>query len=74
MYEIVGADVFFEITEPKELAYTYKIRPAQDFGTTFNESFSVRNIPLVVADPPSACHELFNAEDVNGNVALVERG
>lgn len=71
---MVGTDVFFEITDPEELAYTYKIRPAQDFGTTFNETFSVKNIPLVLADPSFACDTLFNSEQLEGHVALVERG
>lgn len=30
--DIIGADVFFEIIEPEELGYTYRIRPAKDFG------------------------------------------
>jgi hypothetical protein len=31
--DIIGSDVFFEIIEPEELGYTYRIRPAKDFGT-----------------------------------------
>ena len=31
----IGVDVFFEIIEPEELGYTYKIRPAKDFGAQF---------------------------------------
>jgi hypothetical protein len=30
--DIIGSDVFFEIIEPEELSYTYRIRPAKDFG------------------------------------------
>lgn len=30
--DIIGSDVFFEIIEPEELGYTYRIRPAKDFG------------------------------------------
>ena len=33
--DIIGADVFFEIIEPEELGYTYRIRPAKDFGIPF---------------------------------------
>lgn len=73
-YEIPHADVFFEIIEPKELAYTYKIRPAQDFGTTFNETFAVRNVPLVPTDPSHACDKLINSAQLKKNIALVERG
>lgn len=32
---IIGDDAFFEIIEPKQLRYTYKVRPAQDFGVPF---------------------------------------
>ncbi|KAL0269090.1 UNVERIFIED_CONTAM: hypothetical protein PYX00_006927 [Menopon gallinae] len=73
-HEIIGSDVFFEIIEPKELAYTYKIRPAQDFGTTFNATFSARNVPLVPAEPFYACDQLDNSDELYGNIALVERG
>lgn len=31
----IGADVFFEIIYPPELEYTYKLRPAKDFGAPF---------------------------------------
>lgn len=30
-----GADIFFEIVDPPELQYTYRIRPAKTFGTPF---------------------------------------
>lgn len=33
--EIIGNDVFFEILEPEQLRYTYRARPAKDFGVTF---------------------------------------
>lgn len=32
-------DVFFEITEPDELRYTYKVRPAKDFGEPLVSNF-----------------------------------
>lgn len=31
----IGSDVFFEIIYPPELEYTYKLRPAKDFGAPF---------------------------------------
>lgn len=31
----IGSDVFFEIIYPPELKYTYKLRPAKDFGAPF---------------------------------------
>lgn len=33
--EIIGGDVFFEIVDPLELEYTYRLRPAKDFGAAF---------------------------------------
>lgn len=30
-----GGDIFFEITHPPELQYTYRIRPAKTFGMPF---------------------------------------
>lgn len=33
--EVVGSDIFFEIIEPEELSYTYRTRPAKNFGTFF---------------------------------------
>lgn len=30
-----ASDVFFEIIYPPELEYTYKLRPAKDFGAPF---------------------------------------
>ncbi|XP_063233757.1 PRADC1-like protein [Bacillus rossius redtenbacheri] len=72
--EIIGSDVFFEIIEPKELEYTYRIRPAKDFGVTFNETFSGRSVPLVPVDPPHGCSWPQNAEQLEGSVALIDRG
>lgn len=47
--EILGGDVFFEITDPEELEYTYRIRPAKDFGAPFVSveirlSFVIRHV------------------------------
>jgi len=70
--EVIGHDWFFKILDPPELAYTYKIRPAMDFGGTFNTSFY--GIPLVLANPPCGCSAPLNTEEVEGAVLLVERG
>jgi len=34
-----GGDIFFEITHPPELQYTYRIRPAKTFGVPFVNNF-----------------------------------
>ncbi|XP_076650355.1 PRADC1-like protein isoform X2 [Halictus rubicundus] len=67
-------DVFFEIIHPPELEYTYKLRPAKDFGVPFNASFLEEKIPLVPAEPPQGCQLAKNAKELKGRVALVERG
>ncbi|PSN33913.1 hypothetical protein C0J52_21503 [Blattella germanica] len=72
--DIIGSDVFFEITEPKELGYTYRVRPAKDFGLPFNGTFCGHGISLVPVEPPSGCGWPENAEELKGSVALVERG
>lgn len=33
--DVINGDVFFEIIDPAELEYTYRIRPAKDFGAPF---------------------------------------
>lgn len=72
--EIIGGDVFFEIVEPNELYYTYRLRPAKDFGAPFSDRFKFEEIPLVLTEPDLACSDIENWEDLRGNVALVERG
>lgn len=72
--EIIGGDVFFEIIDPVELEYTYRIRPAKDFGASFNESFKFRNVPLVPIIPKFGCEPPTNSDDLIGSVALIERG
>ena len=70
----IGADVFFEIIYPPELEYTYKLRPAKDFGAPFNASFLEERIPLVPIDPPHGCQVAKNVKELKGRIALVERG
>ncbi|XP_067118301.1 protease-associated domain-containing protein 1 [Centruroides vittatus] len=68
----VKDDLFFEITEPDYLRYTFKVRPAQNFGVPFRES--LRNVGLVLAEPHHGCSPPINKYDLQNNVALVERG
>lgn len=50
-----GGDIFFEITHPPELQYTYRIRPAKSFGIPFvnnyilllSQYFGFRQIKLI---------------------------
>ncbi|VVD02616.1 unnamed protein product [Leptidea sinapis] len=71
---VISGDAFFEILDPPELRYTYRIRPAKDFGTTFNESFKLEKARLVPTVPIHSCSSLMNHKDVMGQIALAERG
>lgn len=33
--DIIAGDIFFEVLDPSELRYSYRIRPAKDFGAPF---------------------------------------
>lgn len=73
-HEIIGDDVFFEIVEPEELEYTYRLRMAKDFGVTFPASFKRNMHVLVPTLPRDACSTLKNVENIKGNIAFIERG
>lgn len=66
--------MFFEIIDPPELEYTFRLRPAKNFGGIFNSSTKLDDVSLVLADPEDACSKVHNWEEMYGNVALVERG
>lgn len=73
--DVIAGDVFFEIVDPPELEYTYRLRPAKDFGGSFGTSYKASRGRLVPAIPADACSTKFqNADDLAGNIALVERG
>lgn len=73
--DYLHGDVFFEIVDPEELEYTYRVRPAKDFGPVFTDShFIEKRNELVLPDPREACSKLKNAAQMKGKVALIERG
>ena len=81
--------IFFEITEPDQLSFTYKVKlvsreisphhrlllfqanPAV-FAPSWNVSHS--GIHLVPTEPPCGCGFIQNHNQVEGKLALVERG
>jgi len=63
--------IFFEITEPEQLAFTYKANPAS-FTPPWNNTFN--GIKLVATNPPCGCGFILNADEVEGQIALIERG
>ncbi|XP_026477192.1 PRADC1-like protein [Ctenocephalides felis] len=73
IHDVTNGDIFFEIVEPRELEYTYRLRPAKDFGAPFNSSISLLKSHLIPVEPPYACEVLTNQE-LFGKVALIERG
>lgn len=74
-YDETVNDVYFEITDPDDLEYTYRLRPAKNFGAAFTKDrFKPNQNVLVLAQPRDACTDLENSSDLDGNVALIERG
>lgn len=68
----LGKDyVFFEITEPEQLAYTYKANPAV-FAPSWNNSYN--NIQLVPSEPSCGCGHITNSDMIEGQIALIQRG
>ncbi|XP_014241191.1 PRADC1-like protein isoform X2 [Cimex lectularius] len=72
--EIIGEDIFFEILEPESLRYTYRTRPAKNFGAPFTPALQSNKIKLVPVEPANGCSQIINVDYVYGNVALIERG
>ncbi|CAH2047081.1 unnamed protein product, partial [Iphiclides podalirius] len=72
--DVIAGDVFFEIIDPPELRYSYRIRPAKDFGATFNNSIHFEKARLVPTVPIHSCADIVNVEEVFGHIALSERG
>lgn len=65
-------DIFFEILEPESLRYTFRLRPAHEFGSSFAVQLS--NVGLVLSEPLQGCASLVNRLELRHNVVLVERG
>uniref|UniRef100_A0A2R5LGY0 Putative protease-associated domain-containing protein of 21 kDa n=2 Tax=Ornithodoros turicata TaxID=34597 RepID=A0A2R5LGY0_9ACAR len=65
-------DIFFEIVEPESLKYTFRLRPAHEFGTSFVAPLS--NVGLVLAEPFDGCSSPVNKLELRHNVVLIERG
>ncbi|KAM3965011.1 PRADC1-like protein [Aphomia sociella] len=72
--DAIAGDVFFEILDPPELRYSYRLRPAKDFGATFNGSLQFERARLVPTVPFHSCSDIVNHEEIVGHIALSERG
>ncbi|RWS08059.1 Protease-associated domain-containing protein 1-like protein [Dinothrombium tinctorium] len=59
--------------EPQSLRYTFRARPAQNFGVPFKVPLT--KVPLMVVEPSDACVSLINQKvELKNNIGLVERG
>lgn len=64
-------DVYFQISEPENLRYTFKARSSR-IGVPFTETLT--NYALVLAEPRDSCSSIINKLEIKDNIALVERG
>lgn len=71
-HKIHERDLYFEVLEPSDIRYTFRCRPASNFGTKFNRAF--KNIYLIPAKPLEGCSHLRNRFEAKGNILLIERG
>lgn len=63
--------LYFEIVEPEALAYTFKANPAS-FTPAWNTTYT--SVPLVPSNPPCGCGFIRNYDEMEGRIALIERG
>ncbi|KAK2709681.1 PRADC1-like protein [Artemia franciscana] len=70
--EIAGQDVFFEIVEPEAISYTFRSRPAKGFAGNFN--YTIFRASLTPVNPVCGCSRYINEDEVEGSIALIERG
>lgn len=50
--DVIAGDIFFEIIDPPELQYSYRIRPAKDFGAPFvSIRFAKKGFSLIPSEP-----------------------
>lgn len=61
-----------EVLYPGEIAFSYKIRPARNFGDVMSKPFN--RIKLVPTEPSEGCSHIFNGNRLRGQVALIKRG
>ena len=67
-YNMGNGYVFFEVLEPDEISYTYKLNPAA-FSPPWNESFG-GEIKLVPGYPECGCSYLQNNDDIEGQIGM----
>ncbi len=73
-----GASEFdlLTVNDPVELAGKYEVRAA-GFGAAITDDPVTGNLVFVAddsADPTQGCFDLTNGDDINGNIAVIDRG
>jgi len=69
---ILDEELYFQVVQPDEIKYTFKIARTKHFGTPFSEA--LYHVPLVPVIPLQGCSRPVNIEKLKGTVALVVRG
>lgn len=65
-------DLYFEIESPEDIKYTYRVRIAKNFGSSFT---NIIHAKLIIAEPYQACDSnIINSKRLRGNIALILRG
>ncbi|XP_071090078.1 PRADC1-like protein [Haliotis cracherodii] len=67
---VLNDAMFFEIIDPEQLSYTYKLRPARDFGGVFEHTLN--KVELRFADPLDGCGTFTSS--MRGSIAFILRG
>jgi hypothetical protein len=65
-------DMYLEVISPQSISYTYTVRMAKNFGSSFPIQYF--SIPLLIASPFDGCSEIKNSYELSGRVALMIRG
>ncbi|XP_002129788.2 protease-associated domain-containing protein 1-like [Ciona intestinalis] len=69
----INEQLWFEVLFPENVAYTYKIKSARDFGAVLSQPLQQVNLVPVV--PAEACGQLLdNGHLLQNQVALITRG
>ncbi|KAL4232069.1 hypothetical protein ACF0H5_009645 [Mactra antiquata] len=63
---------FMEVVQPSSISYTYKLRPARNFGTRLSRRYN--GMELVLADPYYGCSSLSNTHLIENRIVMMLRG
>ncbi|KAH3787972.1 protease-associated domain-containing protein 1-like [Dreissena polymorpha] len=64
--------LFMEVVQPEAIRYSFKIRPAKNFGVSFTKKY--HGVEMTVAQPYHGCSPLTNAHYLAGKIVLLQRG